>query len=209
MRWRNPNILLLIPFITIPLLAGCAGVSIPEPGEGRLKGRVFVEWDRQDAFIYRKTKNPVSFTPSFINEPIVPGDMYTDGGSVPRIFWNILGLSPWALGPAYIVHDWIFKVHRCDLDAPAHVKAITFEQSASILAEVGRSLVDAGLVDDDRLPEIVWAIKSRYARNIWESPGSGKDCAEPPTLQELRIAKGAAAQFQTVVDFEIPPPRRR
>ena len=74
---------------------------------------------------------------------------------------GIPGLSPWALGPAYIIHDWIFLVHRCNLPAPPEVKAITFPQSAQILAEVGKALVDANLISDDRLEEIVWAVRTK------------------------------------------------
>jgi hypothetical protein len=49
---------------------------------------------------------------------IVPETMYTDGGSVPQILWGIPGLSPWALGPAYIIHDWIFLVHSIERCLP-------------------------------------------------------------------------------------------
>src|SRR5262249_41845045 len=56
---------------------------------------------------------PLSFRPSFMTTPIVPEDMFTTGGSVPRVFCSIPGLSPWGLGPAYIIHDWLFFVHRC------------------------------------------------------------------------------------------------
>lgn len=186
------------------LLGGCTGVSIPDPGDGDLKGRVLVEWNREDRFIYRQTGKPLSFKPSFMDEPIVPEDMYTDGGSVPRLFWNIPGLSPWGLGPAYIMHDWIFEVHRCGRDAPDAVKKIDFDQSALILAEVGKSLVDTGLIDHNRLPEIVAAIRSRYARNIWDRPGTDEECKSPPTQFQ---AERAGRRNPTVIDFEIPAPR--
>ena len=81
-------------------------IAIGNIGEGILKGRILVEWYREDKFVYRKqASNVFSFQPSFMTQPIIPEDMYTDGGSVPRIFWNIPGLSPWGLGPAYIIHD--------------------------------------------------------------------------------------------------------
>jgi hypothetical protein len=127
----------MLGLLTAVLAAGCA--SFTTYGDGILKGRVLVQWDRQDEFIYVKASNPLSFKPSFMNTAIVPETMYTDGGSVPQILWGIPGLSPWALGPAYIIHDWIFLVHRCNLPAPPEVKAITFEQSAQILRS-GRRL---------------------------------------------------------------------
>ena len=185
----------------------CSTIQIGDPDKIFLKGRVLVEWYRQDNFIYRKTGNALSFKPSFMDQPIVPEDMYTSGGSVPQVLWNIPGLSPWALGPAYIVHDWIFEVHRCDRDAPPEVKAITFEQSAQILAEVGQSLVKAGLIDDNQLPAIVWAVRTRYARNIWDRPGTKEECEPPPQAAAERLLR-RRGQFRTVVDFEIPQPVR-
>ena len=186
----------------ICLLAACGTLPLPDPGTGKLEGRVLVEWVREDGFIYRKSDNPVSFKPSFMAAAIVPDDMYTDGGSIPRVFWNVPGLSPWGLGPAYIMHDWIFRVHRCDLDAPQEVKAITFEQSAQILAEVAQALAAAGLIENDRLSEIVWAIRTRYARRIWDRPGTSEDCRLPPPRIAPAIAGSATGQ--TVVDFTIP-----
>jgi hypothetical protein len=73
-------------------------------------------------------------------------------GQFHKWLWGIPGLSPWALGPAHIIHDWIFEVHRCpNRKATPEEKAITFEQSAIILAQVGKALVEADLIDDNRL----------------------------------------------------------
>lgn len=170
---------------------------------GKLTGHVYVVWHRQDKFIYRrKSDDPLLFQPTFMKTPIDPHDMYTDGGSVPQVLWGIPGLSPWALGPAYIIHDWIFEVHRCpNRKATSEEKAITFEQSAIILAQVGKALVEAGLVDDNKLELIVWAVRTRYARNLWDAPGTSDDCKEPTTF--ARVAG------VPVVNFKIPAPRRR
>ena len=59
-----------------------------------LRGRVPVQWNRQDEFIYVKASNPLSFKPSFMNTAIVPETMYTDGGSVPQILWGYSGAFP-------------------------------------------------------------------------------------------------------------------
>jgi hypothetical protein len=195
----------MLGLFTAVLAAGCA--SFTTYGDGILKGRVLVQWDRQDEFIYVKASNPLSFKPSFMNTAIVPETMYTDGGSVPQILWGIPGLSPWALGPAYIIHDWIFLVHRCNLPAPPEVKAITFDQSAQILAEVGKALVDAGLIKDNRLNEIVWAVRTKYALSLWERPPTPKECETPVVTTAARKRLGLR-QSQTVVDFVVPPPRR-
>ena len=165
-----------------------------------------VQWDRQDKFIYIKGSNALSFKPSFMNTAIVE-TMYTDGGSIPQIFWSIPGLSPWGFGPAYIIHDWIFLVHRCQRPAPPEVQAITFEQSAQILAEVGKSLVEAGLIKDNRLEEIVWAIRTKYARDIWDRPATPAECAIPVVAARERATWFGSSR--TVVDFVVPSPRRR
>jgi hypothetical protein len=173
---------------------------------GILKGRVLVEWDRQDKFIFRKDgKNTFSFKPSFMKTAIVPEDMFTDGGSVPQIFWGIPGLSPWGLGPAYIIHDWIFEVHRCGRPAPPEVAQITFEQSAQILAEVGKALVEANLIQDNMLEPVVWAVRTRYARDIWDRPGTEEECRPPSDAATFRRRGVPSA---TVVDFTIAAQRR-
>jgi hypothetical protein len=197
---------LLAPAIVFATtLVGCA--SWTTYGDGILKGRTVVQWDREDKFIYLKTSNPLSFKPSFLNTPIVPETMYTDGGTIPRIFWSIPGLSPWGLGPAYVIHDWLFEVHRCHRPAPPDVAAITFEQSAQVLAEVGKSLVEAGLVENNKLEEIVWAIRTKYARDIWDSAPTAGECAIPVVSARERARLGLAPA-RTVVDFVIPLPRR-
>ncbi|WP_271588451.1 DUF1353 domain-containing protein [Bradyrhizobium sp. CCBAU 53415] len=198
MKWEARYWRVLAPVLFVAVtLAGCVGWI--RYGDGILKGRVVVQWTREDKFIYLKTGNPLSFQPSFLNTPIVPETMYTDGGSIPRIFWSIPGLSPWGLGPAYVIHDWLFEVHRCHRPAPPEVAAITFEQSAQVLAEVGKSLVEAGLVDNNKLDEIVWAIQTRYARNIWDSAPAPGECAIPILTK---------ARPRTVVDFTVPVPNR-
>jgi hypothetical protein len=204
MRGRH---LLVFGLLLATSLAGC--VSWITYGDGDLRGRVLVEWTSEDKFIYRPDvdrSRRLSFKPSFLTTAIVPEVMYTDGGSIPRIFWSIPGLSPWGLGPAYIIHDWLFLVHRCHRTAPPEVTAITFEQSAQILAEVGKSLIEAGLIENNRLEEIVWAIQTKYARDIWDREPRPDECDIPASAKE-RAFRGLP-QARKVVDFVIPPPRR-
>lgn len=199
----------MLGLLAAVLTAGCA--SFTTYGDGVLKGHVLIQWYRQDKFVFVPDKqNPFSFRPSFFKgrEDIVPGRMYTDGGSVPQILWGIPGLSPWSLGPAYIIHDWIFLVHRCDLPAPREVKDITFPQSAQILAEVGKALVDARLIDDNRLEEIVWAVRTRYAESLWNAPPTDEDCKLPTVVSAAESMRLGFRKPQTVVDFVIPRPRR-
>lgn len=196
-----------LALLAVTTLASCVPwIPSEDLPSGDLKGRVIVQWDHEDHFIYLKQSNPLSFQPSFMTTPIVPETMYTDGGSVPRIFWSIRGLSPWGLGPAYIIHDWIFEVHRCHRPAPAEVANITFEQSALILAEVGKALIEARLIQHDMLNEIVWGVRTRYARDLWDSPATPEECKPPPIAALRRLRPGLAPS--TVVDFTIPSRRK-
>ena len=206
-RRRGPAVAAMM--VAALAIAACATIPIGE--ERELYGRTIVQWIGEDDFVYRKLgSEPLTFKASFLATPIVPDDMYTDGGSVPRIFWNVPGLSPWGLGPAYIMHDWVFITHRCQWpDVPEEIRRITFEQSARILAEVGASLVDAGLIENDRLAEVVWAVRTRYARALWDTPGSAEDCRRPPPLPPTIAALGAPAVPNVVVDFTIPDAGRR
>ena len=116
--------------LSMTLLSACGTWIHDDIPDGDLGGTVSVDWTEEDLFIYRPGKDPLWFRPSFMKSPIRPVEMYTDGGSVPRVFWNIPGLSPWALGPAYVIHDYIFLVHRCGLPDP-EVAKITFEDFSS------------------------------------------------------------------------------
>ncbi len=182
-------------------LGSCQYVTV---GEGYdLSGRTVIEWNREDGFIYRRTATtPLAYKPSFMTTEIVPEDFYTDGGSVPRIFWSIPGLSPWGLGPAYIIHDWIFAAHRCKWeDVPDEIKNMDFEHSAQALAEVASALIDKGLIDHDLREQVIGAVNSRTARAIWdEEPGVGA-CDRPTGGIG---AKRPGVQTVRVVDLEIP-----
>ena len=124
-------------FLATLLLAACGTWIHDDIPDGDLTGVVTIEWDKQDNFIYRPQKGKeLSFQPfawKGTGNRITPTLMYTDGGSVPRAFWNIPGLSPWSFGPAYVIHDYIFAVHRCGWPDPV-VSQIKFEESAEILA---------------------------------------------------------------------------
>jgi hypothetical protein len=95
------------------------------------------------------------------------------------------------------------------LPAPPEVKAITFQQSAQILAEVGKALVDANLIKDNRLEEIVWAVRTKYVESLWDQPPTQKECEPPLVVSTSERKRLGLAQSRTVVDFVIPAPRRR
>ncbi len=189
-------------FLATLLLAACGTWIHDDIHDGDFRGVATVEWVGQDYFVYRPDpKRALSFQPSFWKNTtmrITPTLMFTDGGSIPRFFWNIPGLSPWGFGPAYVIHDYIFTVHRCGWNDPA-VSQITFEQSAEVLAEVGKALIELGLIKDDALDAIIWGVRTHYARSLWDTPGDPiKDCAKPKSF-----ARGVV-----IARFEIPSVRK-
>lgn len=191
-------------FLSTVLLTACGTWIHDDIPDGDLGGTVSVDWTSEDLFIYRPSNDPLWFKPSFLmntNLRIQPTAVVTDGGSIPRFFWNIPGLSPWAFGPAYVIHDYIFTVHRCGWNDPV-VSQITFDQSALVLAEIGKALLDRKLVKHDALDAIVWGVRTQYARDLWNTPLSQKECEHPSARA---FARGAS---QPVVRFKIPPLRR-
>jgi hypothetical protein len=190
-------------------LAACAAPR-PDIVAGReLSGRVVVEWIDEDQFIYRKQQNPLVFVSSR-GERIVPTDMYTDGGSIPQAFRGLDGLSPWGLGPAYIVHDYLFYQYRCGDDAVRG--RFTFEDTVRILGEVALSLQEAGLIKRSAqvTDAVVFAVSTPIARALWERP-RGSNCAVPPPIPALRTAAAqrVSAPPRRTLDLTIPAPRAR
>lgn len=101
--------------------------------------------------------------------------------------------------PAYIIHDWIFDVRRCNRPAAPEILQITFEQSALVLA-----LVKAGLINHNLTDEVVWDVQTRYARDIWDRPGTPLECAVPFASTAREQERLGVAVSRTIVDFTIP-----
>ncbi len=81
-----------------------------------LSGTLLIQWVDGQNFIYvPDPHDPLRFR-SRDSRDVVPKRMYTDGGSIPRLFWSVKGFSPWGYGPAYVLHDWLFHEHRCGSD---------------------------------------------------------------------------------------------
>jgi hypothetical protein len=171
-------------------LAGCVSPYLVAK-VGKIGGTVVAMWVGADKFVYvpgPEGKN-FAFETATTGRVIAPGLMYTDGGSIPRIGQLITGQSSWGFGPAYIIHDWIFYGRHCYVDpaAPEYddvarfddvngrngSKPITFDESALILAEVIRTLVDHGLVREHTFAAelISSAVDSPIALASWNRKG--------------------------------------
>lgn len=70
---------------------------------------------------------------------IEPGPMFTDGGSIPRVVWFESSLSPWAYGPAFLIHDWEFDLKHCKRNERS------FEEVRDTMMEAIKTLIEMDL----------------------------------------------------------------
>lgn len=169
----------LLALIATLLCSSCAQVIYERTKSGKFDGSLDVRWIKPDKFIYIPTKDdPLRFTTSD-QKVIVARRMYTDGGSVPRLFWGVPGYSPWGYAPAYIIHDWLFEAHHCDIP---EYRDITFGQSANILAEGIKTLMMSNTApkDETTLWAIYEAVKTPIAKSVWDQTES----CNPPIQTE-------------------------
>lgn len=107
------------------------------------------------------------------NCTISPLTMPFDGGSTPLFSRIFKVFDPEYFIPAYLIHDWLFKCHQ---DGS---QDFTFEQTAEILAEGIKTLMEVGYYDDDgkliqleqdedALFLIYLAVLTPFARAIWD-----------------------------------------
>ena len=146
---------------------------------GKLEGKLIVQWIEPDLFIFLPDEaKPLSFTRSN-GEKIVPGRMLTDGGSIPRPLWILRSYSPWGYAPAFIVHDWLFNIKHCR--SPGY-EQYTYEDAASILAEVMKTMMETKRVEVDKLTLVSMhaAVSSSIAKDLWDT---GKCTPAPAGLR--------------------------
>jgi hypothetical protein len=196
---------------------------------GRMSGSVVTMWVGESKFVYvpGRPGQTFAFETATTGRLIEPGLMYTDGGSIPRFAQAFQGFSPWGYGPAYIIHDWVFYGHHCYIDSglPGQARfndsarfsdvdgdstkphghprrhAVTFDESALILAEVIKTLIDYGQVPPRTVPGelISAAVDSPIAAALWDKEGACEDGrVEPRHI--------AIAWLRTLGDMSRPPP---
>jgi hypothetical protein len=168
--------------LTLVLAASaCANVNYATVKRGEFHGEMAVVWLKgtegpgDGTFIYVPTPGkPLTFTRPDKTE-ITPTMIYTDGGSVPPIARVFRGFTPWNYGPAYIVHDWLFRAKQCwesGDKSPEYkvVAGLTFEDSATIIAESIKTLHEEGRVrkDDVSGAAVTAAVTSPFSYELWK-----------------------------------------
>lgn len=169
--------LILLLSLTL-FVTGCADFVYWKTDIGEFKGKLDVRWVEPDRFVYVPNEtDPLRFTTAN-GQQITPRLMYTDGGSIPRLFWGVPGYSPWGYAPAYIVHDWLFQAHQCQY---TDVAWVTFDDSARILAEGIKTLMENQVAPKNEtvLYSIYEAVKTPIAEKLWKAP----DRCNPPALE--------------------------
>lgn len=155
------------------LLGGCASQHYEQTVPGELKGDLIVRWHKPNKFVYLPDEdNPLRFTRGTDGDVLQPEEMETDGGSVPRQFWVLKNFSPWGYGPAFVIHDWLFRMQHCQL--PGHER-YDLETAAVIMSEVMRTLIDDpdfNYGSKSSMYLMHEAVKTPVARLTWES----RDC---------------------------------
>ena len=149
---------------------------------GSFEGLPNVTWnglmddDKTPKFLFEPNpQNPFRFIRND-GQVIQPRLMDTDGGSIPRILHGVARFDPWHYALGYIIHDWIFIAQKCN-HAPDDT--ISFDDSATILAECIKTQMEVGFTDVDgstiRFPKkedtmylIYKAVSSSIARRIWD-----------------------------------------
>jgi len=159
-------------------------------GSGKFEGDLDIRWVKPDRFLFiPNPAHPFRFTTSG-NLVITPEKMVTDGGSIPREFWAVKDYSPWRYGPAFVIHDWLFEAHHCKT---AGYEKLSFNQSATILAESIKTLMESHVAPRDELAlwTIFEAVSTPKARAIWDKPNG----CNPPGEARNREGDGSEGKL--------------
>jgi Protein of unknown function (DUF1353) len=167
----NKTTIIAVPIILLLLyvsLKDSVGASYTNFKSGTLKGKLIVQWQEPDKFIFLPDKtNPLTFERSN-GDIITPGRMITDGGSIPRPLWILRSYSPWGYAPAFIIHDWLFVMKHCAI--AGHVN-YDHKVAAQIMAETMKTMMEKNKVPQDKLTLLSMhaAVSSDIAKKHWDA----------------------------------------
>ena len=162
--------------VSAGFLSGCATIFYERLPTGKFSGKLDVEWISPNQFIYRPhAGDPLKYVTSD-GHIIQPRTMYTDGGSIPRLFWSFPDFGPWDFAPGYVIHDWLFEQHHCKVD---DWQAYDLDRAAEILAEaIKTQMVASSATDATAAWAIYEAVRTPIAKKAWDIGV----CKPPPPL---------------------------
>ena len=166
-----------------------------QQGTPSISGTLLIQWVDGKRFIYVPDPNDGLRFHGGDGRDIVPKRMYTDGGSIPRLFWSVKGFSPWGYGPAYVLHDWLFHQHRCGHDQAPNDYSLA--QANQVLNDAIEILMTTHTVEGNEQTRrlIKWAVDS-FAQSAWAEvcdpqppePVPGALPAGPPAVTIERLS---------------------
>ncbi|QIJ42610.1 hypothetical protein G7039_21760 [Rhizobium leguminosarum] len=130
--------------------------------------RIDLRWCAPDWFEYIPNEDAHFHFTKPNAEQVSPGRMFTDGGSIPKLFTFAKNLSPWGYLPAFLLHDWQFDLHHSGASAES------FESVRDTMMEALKTLMVMGTCPRSELDFnlIYVGINSSIARDVWNSaPG--------------------------------------
>lgn len=175
------RIFLALLFALLSLCSCSSQLKYAEVKPGRIEGKPSVIWESPDRFVLRTDRaRPFRFI-RHNGDVIIPQDMRTDCGSIPRVLWAYHGFSPWEYAPAYLIHDWLYESQRRHLQpgsrssgifrAGGSAQAYSRAEADEIMAEVIKTQMrDPSFSTAEspwHLEKIHWAVH-RYGQAAWE-----------------------------------------
>lgn len=179
----------VLPLLACLTAASCGVVDFDKAPVGRFNGSLLVMWvgegdalgDGRFVYVPSPTR-PLTFrreNPDATVSVIKPEMMYTDGGSIPKPGQLFNGFAPWGYAPAYMVHDWIFVARHCLTDgtpteAEKEIARMEFQESAEVIAEAIKTLIDAGKVTvNDVAPRVIsGVVAGPFSYDRWVVKGA-------------------------------------
>lgn len=154
-------------------LGGCIdqvfGFFYDRTATGELKGTLQIRWVSQDSFVFvPDPADPLTFKRAD-GTVIQPGEMYTDGGTIPTALRAIKAYSPWGYAPAFIIHDWLFVMQHCKLKGH---DAYDLEKAATIMAEAVKTMMEKPEFGGPQKLvhySMYEAVRSSTAKSYWEN----------------------------------------
>lgn len=228
--------LLITLVLATVALSGCSSYwsEAKKAPVGEFKGELSLIWIGEadenigsGKFIYAPNPaKPLVFTrhKDLEYRTIQPDRFLTDGGSIPGVAKAFRGFDPWAYGPAYIIHDWLFIAARCnraypDRDDWKDLRGMEFADSVAIMNETIGTLMDKGRVQNNDLSRnvITYAVSTSISENLWNKSTCDLDrldnviVLEEPggPIREPQTVRALTDKENAVVDALLGRPKGR
>ena len=156
------------------LLAGCDTGGQPQAPRDEFHGVLLIKWAREDRFVFVPDKSdPLTYERG--GRRIVPGDVHRRRID-PAALQERAGLLALVLRAGPSLHDWLFRQHRCGLDAPQ--MTYTLAKANEVLEDAIRILVADGLAyGNAQVNGLIKGAVDQHGQAAWDGP-----CEPGPTV---------------------------